>query len=100
MASGNFLAQMGGGSGGGGIKSVQRGVASISGGATQADITVSAVNTAKAFLLCSGYGSIGGGGGDQRVDYQLLNANTIRFSVPGGSTFGVTGIAWQLVEFN
>jgi len=86
-----------------GIKSIQRGVTTISGGVTSADATVTSVNMNKAMLHYLGGTSCGY---KAYIAYagayvQLLNATTVRVFSP--ADVGLTTpryVSWELVEYN
>jgi len=93
---------VGSSSGGGGIKSVQRGVITFSSSSTTATATISAVDTSKAFVLWGG--AINGtsytdasnpGSWDARVD--LTNSTTV--TATKWWSFAST-LSYQVVEFN
>ena len=95
---------VGSSSGGGGIKSVQRGVITFSSSSTTATATISAVDTSKAFVLWGGAISGGSGSGtstsnpgswDARVD--LTNSTTV--TATKWWSFAST-LSYQVVEFN
>ncbi len=67
------------------VESIQRGEATIN--ASSVDITISAVDTAKAFVETRQ---------ESAVRAVLLNATTVRFKYSGG---GTTFAAWQVVEY-
>lgn len=77
--------------GGGAIKSMQRGVITLSGGAGTA--TVTSVDTAKSVLHHLGLSSAASGSGNATL--VLTDATTITAAF--GATSGT--VSWQLVEF-
>ena len=82
--------------GGGGVKSVQRGVVNL-GNSTSATATVSAVNMSKSRLQFLGVVASTSSATAQAVKVELTNATTItatRFSGSGACTVG-----WELIEF-
>lgn len=83
---------------------VQRGSAQIPAGAvTSVDVTINAVDPAKAVLAMNGYWSNGAGStpGDTSLLWEIVNATTIRFSRPsagGGSP--ALNFKWELESWN
>lgn len=84
--------------GGGGIKSIQRGVISIT-GAASATATVTSVNTAKTELrfLGTSYGS-GTMSPDQALAYLSLTNSTTITATRSGTSATAVNVAWELVE--
>lgn len=80
--------------GGGGVKSIQRGLVYFS---STVDIPVSAVNMSKSTLNCihfgAGYTSIASG--PYGYAY-LLSENKIQFSCSGGFS---SRVGWELIEY-
>jgi hypothetical protein len=84
-------------SGGGGIKSVQRGVISFGASDLTATATVSSVNTGKAMLSYLGT-TTDGGNNSYIARIVLTNATTITAT---RTSSGVnTDVSWELTEFN
>ncbi|MCB4789444.1 MULTISPECIES: hypothetical protein [unclassified Delftia] len=84
--------------GSGGIKNVQRGATSP--GSTQVNVTISAVNPAKAFvnILTSHFFPQY----ESRVSVRILNSTTLvveSYVITNTTTFA-PAIAWEVVEFN
>lgn len=75
-----------------GIKSVQRGSATP--GASSGTITITTVNTAKAFVIANAKFSTTPG--NVNFLYSLASATSISFSVDSGT---VTNLNWQVIEF-
>ena len=75
-----------------GVKSVQRGSATP--GTASGTITITTVNTAKAFVIANAKFSTTPG--NVNFLYSLASATTISFSVDAGS---VTNLNWQVIEF-
>lgn len=86
-----------------GIKSVQRGTVVNNIGVN--NISISAVNTTKAFIVCHGTGSIDSGGVGGAVFAELTSSTNLKISPmwvgTGGDIkyTGVVGVAWQVIEF-
>lgn len=86
-----------------GIKSVQRGVATLSppgdlGPCDPLNVAISPVNLNKSFSLCSGDGfAIYEPSGDN-LRAQLINATTLRI-IPPGTVYNQLTVAWQVIEF-
>ena len=82
--------------GGGGVKSIQRGVITISGG-TSATATISAVVTAKTELRF-----LGGSGNDSASQYAIIPrialTNTTTIAATAELTTTAT-VSWELTEF-
>lgn len=81
---------------GGGVKSVQRGVATPTSGA-EMSVTVTAVNTAKSMLNLL---SVTGGGsidGSSRSSVRLINSTTVGISSSSGAY--LAPLSWELIEF-
>ncbi len=82
--------------GGGGVKSIQRGVITISGG-TSATATISAVVTAKTELRF-----LGGSGNDSVSQYAIIPrialTNTTTITATAELTTTAT-VSWELTEF-
>lgn len=85
-----------------GIKSVQRGVV-INYGVN--NISISAVNTTKAFIVCHGTGSNDSAGRGGAVFAELTSSTNLKISpmweTTGGDIqyTGIVGVAWQVIEF-
>lgn len=81
-------------------KPVQRGSFSIGSGANiQVDVTVAAIDIAKARLSVNGYSVYSAGAviGDSDVQWEIINSTTIRFSriAASGSSPSIGG-KWEL----
>ena len=81
------------------IKSIQQVTLGAASGTTT-DVTISAVNTSKAFCAIMGIPSSasGGGGYQGAVRTELLNSTTVRFT--GGYSFLNFNQRVRIVEFN
>lgn len=85
--------------GGGGIKSIQRGVMTFpSTAAGTATATITAVNTAKSELRLLGVSSNGGTAADQVLRISLTNSTTITATKEGASS--QPSLSWELTEWN
>lgn len=84
-------------SGGGGIKSVQRGVASFSSVDT-VTVMISAVDTTKAFVNPLGDYASSSTQPGARFRYELTNATTL--TITRGSAAGTASASWEVVENN
>jgi hypothetical protein len=95
----NFAAQLG--AGGGGINSVQRGVLNF-GTANSVTVTITAVNTAKAFVnnlgACYTTQQVSQSAGDNLVRLELTNSTTITAYRTAYYTYGVS-VGWEVIEY-
>ena len=83
--------------GGGGIKSVQRGIATI-GSTGTLNTTITAVDTSKSFVTHSQYTRISAADLDQALaSAQLTSSTNIQF-IKWDAT-NTTYVAWEVVEF-
>ena len=85
------------GGGGGGAKSVQRGVITLNNLAS-ATATITAVNPAKTKLQHLGSMASGATSGNQAVRLELTGASTVTASRLTGT--GNCSVSWELIEFN
>lgn len=83
--------------GGGGVKSIQRGIIALGGIAT-ATATISSVNTAKSELRYLGVKSNGGTAASVCANLTLTNSTTITANTNTASA-GVLDVSWELTEF-
>ena len=91
--------------GGGGIKSVQRGVSTQTSTGVELLVTISAVNPAKTkvSLLTSRYGVNATSGGEGRIQVRLVSATQL--GIYGHVTDAATGttyaipVSWEVVEW-
>ena len=81
--------------GGGGVKSVQRGLATIS-TTVGTNVTISAVDMSKTFVAVSYYGTTNTS--QTNASIQLTTPTNILLKNGGGGT--VTEASWQVVEYN
>lgn len=86
--------------GGGGIKSIQRGVITITSGNTTATATITAVDTSKTELrFLGGSGTDGAGAVSNIPRVALTNSTTITattgFATSGSGSF----VSWELTEY-
>lgn len=86
-------------SGGSSIKSIQRGVISITSG-TSATASITSVDTSKTELRCLGGDGLDASGFNNMARIVLTNATTITATV--GRTAAGTGtqVSWELTEYN
>ena len=83
---------------GGGVKSVQRGVATPPSPA-EFSVTVAAVNPAKSMLhLLSVNTIVSGGAGVNMCVVRLIDSTTVGVLAYGNNTFSLP-ISWELIEF-
>ena len=87
--------------GGGGIKSIQRGVATPT-SPGELSVTVTAVNPAKSMLnLLSSGAAVFSAANDAKIALRLINATSI--GVVGYATDGTSyyyaNVSWELIEF-
>ena len=84
--------------GSGGIKSVQRGLATFGPSDIQIDVTISAVNPVKAIEHWNGFYGNGSLVSDSYASVRLLNSTTLRLN--RYSTGPALTIAWVVQEWN
>ena len=78
-----------------GIKSLQRGLAAVS-GSSSIDITIATVDTTKTVVSLLSSGNVGTG---YIFSLQLLNATTLRIVI-SPSSFSAGNLSWQVIEYN
>ena len=86
--------------GSGGIKSVQRGTVDMQGksNASPANVTITSVDPAKAFLIAESF--VLAGGVNSFINGKMTSATNLQFTPYGTLSFGaVLPINWQVVEF-
>lgn len=76
------------------VKSVQRGVATVSANSSSVTITITAVNTARSIVLYGGNAKSHIWG----AALELVNSTTLKVTAPGSHSEGIP-IPWQVVEF-
>lgn len=79
-------------------KSIQRGLASISGAGLSTTATVTAVNTAKSELHIVGHDGQSTAAGEALIRGVLTNSTTITFNRGSSSTLSYA--SWELIEWN
>jgi hypothetical protein len=85
---------------GGKIKSIQRGVFSITGTNSTASVTISAVDTSKAILTSLGSSGNGGASDASTLCYlELVDATTVRATRNQSAVSGTSRISYQVVEY-
>ena len=84
-------------SGGGGIKSIQRGSIAIAVSSQSATATISAVVPSKTELRFLGSTSAEAG---REARIELTNSTTITATAAQPATFGTTWVSWELTEWN
>lgn len=88
--------------GGGGIKSIQRGVITINGGGATGSATITAVNTAKSelrLLGIGGYSNDTGNGTPLPGRIQLASGTSVTFNSPLTAA-STSYVSWELTEWN
>ena len=86
------------------IKKVQRGVVSVPNNTSEKTITISSINTEKAFLLLNGtyytYNNASYASTDA-CSGKIVDSTRIRmyFGASSGSGSGTTFVPWQVIEF-
>lgn len=85
--------------GGGGIKSIQRGTISIAALTTSATATITSVNTAKTELRYLGGGQLDGNGFAVFARVALTNSTTITATASSAPN-SACNVSWELTEFN
>lgn len=92
----------------GNIKSIQRGVITISTNTSSSSVTINSVNTSKSVLhylgqstssYNSGYGTYGGSGASADAYLTLSNSTTITATRTVSSTNYIQYISYQIVEY-
>jgi hypothetical protein len=83
------------------VKSVQRGVITITGTTTSGTATITAVDTGKATLNMRGFTDNVGTVGDGWVSIVLTNATTVTANRGNGAAIGSvnSSISWEVVEY-
>ena len=84
--------------GGGAIKSIQRGVISITGSSTSATATITAVNTGKTELRLLGCSGASSAIEQTLSDIVLTNSTTITATRGGGAGTSAR-VSWELTEY-
>jgi hypothetical protein len=77
------------------IKSVQTGTVSLN--ANPKTVAITAVNTAKAFVICTFNAGGNGSNASERVTCELTNATTV--TITNGATDTTEAVRWYVVEF-
>ena len=93
--NGNFILQ---GKGGGAIKSVQRGYQVMNPADTTKDITISSVDTTKAYVKITFYSFIGAQLQDCTVNAKITSSTNIRLTKE--TSVNTVACTWEVKEFN
>jgi hypothetical protein len=80
------------------VKSVQRGIATISTAVTNVDVTISAVVTANSVVVCKFRGNANAYFKDKWPVSSITNTTTINLSI-GATPYGAINVIWEVYEY-